>query len=262
MKKKRLIIALAAAVILSAAALAAAIAVPQPTKNYTSMQEMYEDKYENIKMLTVCSSYGSFNAVANKADTIVVVRADDELTAQVSSIHEAKNSHFSAASRRSVTTLEAIKNEGVTEITDLNGLKPDGTLYVEENCWPMLKDGCYIVFLEGGKTIGWRQGKIDLTNLRLNDYENQVISVLAQWDMLEFTGETDKAAEVLAEFLEAEFIAAPYFEFYEEYYGGQDWQAIKLTTEYTSSGMEMQLEYAADEEHDRMLYRIDGLIYA
>lgn len=134
MKKKRLIITLAAMIVLSAAALAAAIAAPQPTKNYTSMQEMYEDKYENIKMLTVCSSYGSFNAIANKADTIVVVRADDELAAQHSNIHEAKNSHFSAASVRSVTTLETIKNERVTEITDLNGLKPDGTLYVEENC--------------------------------------------------------------------------------------------------------------------------------
>lgn len=262
MKNKRLIFALAAVVVLSAAALAAAIAVPQPGKNYATMREMYEDKYENIKMLTVCSSYGGFDAIANKADTVVVVRADDELTPQHSNIHEAKNSHFSAASRRSVTTLEAIKNEGVTEITDLNGLKPDGTLYVEENCWPMLKDGCYIVFLEDGKTIGWHHSKIDLTNLRLTDYEDQVVGVLAQWELLEIVSETNKAADVLAGFLEAERIADPSFEFYEEYYGGLDWQSVELTTKYTAKGMEMKLEYAEDAEHGRVLYRLDGLIYA
>lgn len=262
MKKKRLILAFAAVAVLSVAALAAAIAVPQPGKNYATMREMYEDKYENIKMLTVCSSYGGFDAIANKADTVVVVRTDDELTSQHSNIHEAKNSHFSAASRRSVTTLEAVKNEGVTEITDLNGLKPDGALYVEENCWPMLKDGCYIVFLEDGKTIGWHHSKIDLTNLRLTDYENQVISVLAQWELLEIVSETNKAAEVLAGFLEAERIADPSFKFYEEYYGGLNWQSIELTTKYTVKGMEMKLEYAEDTEHNRTLYRLGGLIYA
>lgn len=267
MKKNRLILAFAAVIVLSAAALAAAIAVPQPAKNYTTMREMYEDLYENINMATICSSYGGFSSVAKSADTIVIVKADDELAAENSNNYETGKSFFYAESTRSVTTIEFIKNERgfetVTEIIDRNGLAEDGTLLVEENCWPLQKDCCYVLFLENGKkTIGWQQSKIDLTNLGLNGYKNQVVSVLTQWDMLEYVSGPENCAELMEGFLEADYISGPSYAYYEESYGGLDWQPIILTTEYTDEGMELIIEYAEDEKNNRILYKADTLIYA
>lgn len=233
------------------------------SKNYENLREMYEDIYRDVRVKTVCHAFGSRASAANHAKAIAIVTANDELTAERSEIDEAT---LGASSMRQITALRFIKNEcgleGTFDVTDNCGLHTDGTLWVEENCWPMLQDNCYAVFLDGERcTVGWNFSKIDLTNLRLNGDDTNIIRLLGEWNMLEISSGTENAAELVAGFLGADYIAGPSYSYYEDTYGVLDWQPIVLTTDYTAKGMEIVMEYAEDEAAHRILYRLDKMIY-
>jgi len=145
-----------------------------------------------------------------------------------------------------------IREHGDTlTIAEHCAMSKSGAVYVEEACYPMQKGDTYLLFLTYslsgiGKpvTVFGGNGKIDLTNLRLNYYLKIAINALYQTELLVFDNEQEDIVKALTSAKELYIISDEQpASLYREY----NWESVKLTTDYTKDGMETYFKYAETE---------------
>ena len=208
-----------------------------------SFHELTSKRYSKVALSGMADySQWDFEGLMGYAHTVALVTPVDELSPDNSfGIEESGDKYHKAYSVRKVEVIEYYKNEknyGDTfEMAEKCVMLNDGTLVMKEDCYPMEKGDCYLVFLidsgYGGYplSISADNGKIDLTYLSLNTRKSLAAEALLEFDLLEPTPELTK------EQLEETFVDFSSSRMGTEYY------PVVLSTSYTKKGMELELEY-------------------
>ena len=229
--------------------------------DHESHQAVYEDIYPNMREQTMCYIYADYDSLCRIADTIALVTPNEELDPEKAKggSHVGRE-HRNPETPRQVTALRFIKNElGLGEqfeMTEDCALGESGTLYYQEDYYPMQMGNCYLIFMKKGDVVSSGLGCIDLANLRLEWVTQECIELLYEWGMLIDASNTKDLDRLIDGYINSGVAASSDYVYYEETYGGYDWQSFAFTTEYTDPGMEFELEYAEDDE--AILYRVDG----
>ena len=238
---------------------------------FSTMSEYYLDKYEKIKVSGM-SDYAQYDydMLYNRAHTVAIVTPAEALSTENSyGISADGDRYYNAHSVRTFQVAEYFKNEhnyGETiEIAEKCVLLEDGTIVMEENCYPMEMGHSYLIFLINSGyghplSISANNGYFDLNLLSLNDYKIVLIHALYGLNLIETNSRSRAATSETFETLEeAETVYGSADAGFAPLDASMSWETISIDTEYTDSGYELKLYY--DDTGDETYYKCGEFIY-
>ena len=234
------------------------------------MSEYYQNIYSSI-ITSGQSDYMQydFNGLYKHAHTIALVTPCDELTTQNSHGISSKGDKFyHAYSVRKLSVIEYYKNENnydsTLEIAEKCVCLDNGSLVMEESCYPMQKGHTYLVFLTKSGygyplAMSANNGKFDLTLLSLNTYQQVMIAALYRLGLISSDCLQDNIADI-----ESMLEAKPLYGVNDAGYSSLDsktaWKSMTLYTDYTDRDYRIKA-YAANSENGNM-YKLGSYIFA
>lgn len=244
--------------------LAAIILFTRPRQRFASFEDYYHALYPTIRtggILEYAATYEKYYDLRIKAHTIAVVTPLDALTRENTFSVSSGKRYSGGYSVRKVRVLKYFKNANEYgeefELAEECGLAEDGTLVMQEHCWPMQKGVVYLVFLDDS-TVGLKyptpirgcNGKFDLTHLDLNCAEHSRILLTALLKLELLTKKSLRRAG--KDLLEAVDSASPvYWPKDEEHLAKEaeiQWQTYELYTPWTDRNHPLTVECGTDEE--------------
>ncbi len=244
--------------------LAAILLFTRPRERYASFEDYYHALYPTVAtggILEYGTIYDKYYDLRTKAHTIAVVTPLDALTRENTYATSSGKRYTGGYSVRKVRVLKYFKNGKEYgeefEMAEECGLAEDGTLVMQENCWPMQKGDVYLVFLDDSYNvrkyptpIRGCNGRFDLTRLELNSAEHSriLLTALLKLDLL-----TKKSLRRAGkDLLEAVDSADPvYWPKDEEHLAKEaeiKWKTYELYTPWTDRNYPLTIECGTDEE--------------
>ncbi len=243
--------------------LTAIILFLRPGQRFAAFEDYYHALYPTVRtggILEYATTYEKYNDLRIKAHTIAVVTPLDELTRENTFAVSSGKRYSGGYSVRKVRVLQYFKNAKEYgeefEMAEECGLAEDGTLVMQENCWPMQKGDVYLVFLDDSNAglkyptpIRGCNGKFDLTHLDLNCSEHSriLLSALLKLELL-----TEKSLRRAGkDLLEAVNSASPVFWPKDEEHLAKEadikWKTYELYTPWTDRNYPLMIECGTDE---------------
>ena len=244
--------------------LAAILLFTRPKQRFTTFEDYVHALYPTVRtggILEYATAYEKYTSLRAKAHTIAVVTPLDELTGENTFAVSSGKRYTGGYSVRKVRVLKYFKNAKEYgeefEMAEECGLAEDGTLVMQENCWPMQKGDVYLVFLDDSYNvrkyptpIRGCNGRFDLTHLELNcaEYSRSLLTALLKLDLL-----TKKSLRRAGkDLLEAVDSASPvYWPKDEEHLAKEaeiKWKTYELYTPWTDRNYPLTIECGTDEE--------------
>ena len=236
----------------------------RPKQRFAAFEDYYHALYPTVRtggILEYAPPYEKYYSLRTKAHTIAVVTPLDELTGENTFAVSSGKRYTGGYSVRKVRVLKYFKNAKEYgeefEMAEECGLAEDGTLVMQENCWPMQKGDVYLVFLDDS-IVGLKypapirgcNGRFDLTHLDLNsaEYSRSLLTALLKLDLL-----TKKSLRRAGkDLLEAVDSASPvYWPKDEEHLAKEaeiKWKTYELYTPWTDRNYPLTIECGTDEE--------------
>lgn len=244
--------------------LAAIVLFMRPRQRFASFEDYYHALYPTVRtggILEYGTIYEKYYDLRIKVHTIAVVTPLDELTRENTFSVSSGNRYSGGYSVRKVRVLKYFKNANeygeVFELAEECGLAEDGSLVMQENCWPMQKGDVYLVFLDDSYVVReyptpFRgcNGKFDLTHLNLNCAEHSriLLTALLKLDLLTKKSLRRPGKDLLEAVDSARDVYWPKDEEHLAKEAEITWQTYELYTPWTDRNYPLTIECGTDEE--------------